>query len=69
MRTYLKNDHINRKNAVLIYSTSKIFYVGKVPELFFEKMTKKLNNFEVFLVEKVPKSSVFNLDCLENRKI
>ena len=32
-------------------------------------MTQKLIDFEAFLVGKVPKSSVFNRDCLENRKI
>ena len=31
-------------------------------------MTQKLVNFDAFLVGKVPKSSIFNRDCLENRK-
>ena len=47
------------------YTHSKWSYVGKVPKLFFENLTKKLINFEVFLVGKVPKSSVFNGECLE----
>ena len=31
-----------------------------------ETENQKWIDFEVFLVEKVPKSSVFNGDCLEN---
>ena len=65
MRTCLKNGHKNRKNAILIYSTFKIIYVGKVPKIIFEKLTQKMINFELFLVKKVPKSSVFNRVCLE----
>ena len=48
------------------YTHSKSCYVGKVPKIIFEKFDKKLINFEVFLVRKVPKSSVFKRDCLEN---
>jgi len=44
----------------------KEFYVRKVPKIIFEKLTQKLINFEVFLVGKVPKNSVFNEECLEN---
>ena len=44
----------------------KLTYVGKVPKTIFENLSVKLINFEVFLVEKVPKSSVFNQDLLEN---
>ena len=29
-------------------------------------MSEKLINFEAYLVGKVPKSSVFNVECLEN---
>ena len=36
---------------------------------FLKNLTQKLIDFEAFLVGKVPKSSVFNRDCLENRKI
>ena len=43
---------------------SKWSYVGKVPKIIFEKLTHKLINFEVILVGKVPKSSVFNGECL-----
>ena len=44
----------------------KLTYVGKVPKIIFENLREKLVNFEVFLVEKVPKSSVFNQDYLKN---
>ena len=50
-------NHIHMKK----YST-----LEKYLKLFFENLTKKLINFEVFLVGKVPKSSVFNRECLEN---
>ena len=60
-----KTEKINFKS----YTHPKCSYVGKVPKIIFEKLTQKLINFEVFLVGKVPKSSVFNRDCLENRKI
>ncbi len=43
----------------------KLTYVGKVPKIIFENLIEILINFEVFLVGKVPKSSVFNRDCLE----
>ena len=69
MRACLKNGHENRKNAVLIYSTSKIIYVGKVPKIIFEILIQKLINFEVFLAGKVPKSSVFNRVCLETSNL
>ena len=69
MRTCLKKGRKTRKNAVLIYSTFKIFYVGKVTKLFFKNLTQKSINFEAFLVEKVPKNSNFNRDCLENRDL
>ena len=52
-----------------IVAHSKWSYVGKVPKIIFEKLTQKLIDFKAFLVGKVPKSSVFNRDCLENRKI
>ena len=42
----------------------KLTYVGKVTKIIFESLREKLINF---LVEKVPKSSVFNRECLENR--
>ena len=45
---------------------SKLTYVGKVPKMIFEKFIQKLVNFESILVEKVPKSSVFNREFLEN---
>ena len=48
------------------YNTLKIIYVGKLPKVIFEKLTQKLINFEVCLVGKVPKSSDFNRECLEN---
>ena len=48
------------------YTHEKILYVGKVPKIIFENLTQKLINFEVFLVRKVPKSSIFNQKCLEN---
>ena len=51
------------------YTHSKWSYVGKVPKLVFENLTQNMINFEAFLVEKVPKSSVFNRNCMENRKI
>ena len=38
----------------------KLTYVGKVPKMIFEKLTQKVIDFKTFLVEKVPKSSVFN---------
>ena len=41
----------------------------KYLKLFLKNWTKKLINFEVFLVGKVPKSSVFNGTCLENTDI
>ena len=34
--------------------------------MIFEKLTQKLIIFETFFVGKVPKSSVFNRECLEN---
>ena len=68
MRTHLKNGRKSQKNAVLIYYTLWIIYVGKVPKIIFEKLIEKLINFEVFLVGKVPKIGVFNRDCLENSK-
>ena len=37
----------------------------KYLKLISKNLTQKLINFEVFLVGKVPKSSVFNRDCLE----
>ena len=37
----------------------------KYLNIFFEKLTKKLTDLEALLVGKVPKSSVFNRDCLE----
>ena len=48
------------------YAHSKWSYVGKVPKIIFESLTQKLINFEIFLVGKLPKSSVFNQDCFEN---
>ena len=48
------------------YTHSKWSYVGKVPKLIFEKITQKLINFQEFYVGKVPKSSVFNQECLES---
>ena len=45
-----------------IYAQEKYHYVGKVPKIIFEELTY----FEVFLVGKVPKSSVFNRVCLES---
>ena len=45
------------------------FTLEKYLNIFFEKLTQKLIDFEAFLVGKIPKSSVFNRDCLENRKI
>ena len=48
-----------------IVAHSKWDYVGKVPKHIFENWLKKLINFEAFLVGKVPKSSVFNRECLE----
>ena len=48
------------------YTHSKWSYVGKVPKINFEKLTWKIDQFlSIF----GPKSSVFNRDCLENRKI
>ena len=44
----------------------KLTYVGKVPKIIFENLSEKLTNFEAYFVGKVPKSSVFNRDCLEN---
>ena len=41
----------------------------KYLKLFFKNLTKKLTNFEVFLVGKVPKSSVFNRECLETSNL
>ena len=48
------------------YAHTKCSYIGKVPKFNFEKLTQKIVNFEIILVEKVPKSSVFNRDCLQN---
>ena len=48
-----------------IVAHSKWSYVGKVPIIIFEILTQNMINFEAFLVGKVPKSSVFNRDCLE----
>ena len=48
------------------YAHSKCSYVGKVPKIIFENLTKKLINFEAFFVGKVPKIVVFNRVCLEN---
>ena len=52
-----------------IVAHSKCCYVGKVPKHIFGKLTQKLINFELFLVGKVPKSSVFNQECLEARNL
>ena len=41
-------------------ASPKSTYVGKVPKIIFEILIQKLINFEIFLVGKVPKSSVFN---------
>ena len=49
-----------------IVAHSKWDYVGKVPKLVFEKLTKRLINFEAFFAKKVPKNCVFNRECLEN---
>ena len=38
----------------------------KYLNIFSKKLTQKLINFEAFYVGKVPKSSVFNRECLEN---
>ena len=51
-----------------IVAHSKWSYVGIVPKIIFEKLTQKLIDFEAFLVGKVPKSIVFNRDCLEIEK-
>ena len=48
-----------------IVAHSKWDYVGKVPKHIFKKLTQKFINFEVFLVGKVPKTDVFNRECLE----
>ena len=49
-----------------IVTHSKCSYVGKVPKWFFENFKKKIIIFWGLFVGKVPKSSVFNRDCLEN---
>ena len=51
------------------YAHSKWSYVGKVPKLIFVKLSQKIVQFEVFLVEKVPKSSVFNQECFETSNL
>ena len=52
-----------------IVAHSKCCYVGKVPKMIFENLTQKLIDFEAFLVGKVPKSSVFNQECLETSNL
>ena len=47
------------------YAHSKWSYVGKVPKIIFEKLIQKFIDFEVSLVGKVPKYSVFNREGLE----
>ena len=49
-----------------IVAHPKCSYVGKVPKLIFENFTKKIIIFWGLFVEKVPKNSVFNRECLEN---
>ena len=44
----------------------KLTYVGKVPKIIFENLTKKMNEYLALFVGYVPKSSFFNRDCLEN---
>ena len=48
------------------YAHKKWSYVGKVPKIIFESLTQKLINFRAFLVGKVLKSNVFDVECLEN---
>ena len=50
-------NHIHIQNGVTL---------EKYLKLFSKNWPKKLINFEIFLVGKVPKSSVFNRDCLES---
>ena len=40
-----------------IVAHSKWDYVGKVPKIFFVKLTQKMIDFEAFLVGKVTKST------------
>ena len=53
---YCHLNHIHIQNSVTL---------GKYLNYFFENLPQKLINFEAVFVGKVPKSSVFNQDCLE----
>ena len=50
-------NHMHIQNAVTL---------EKYLKLFLKNLTQKLNDFEAIYVEKVPKCSVFNQECLEN---
>ena len=52
-----------------IVAHSKCCYVGKVPKMIFEKLTQKMIDFKAIMVGKVPKSSVFNQECLETNNL
>ena len=49
-------NHIHMKNIITL---------EKYLKLFLKNLIQKLINFEAFYVGKVPKSSVFNQECLE----
>ena len=61
-----KQPQKNQKLQFKSYTHPKFIYVGKVPKLLFENLTQKLIDFKTFFVGKVPKSSVYNRECLEN---
>ena len=55
-----------KKCRFLYIHIKNVVTLEKYLNYFFENMYKNLINFEVFLVGKVPKSSVFNRESLEN---
>ena len=68
MRTCLKKGHENGKNAKMNSSTQKCFTLKNVWKIIFEKLTQKLINFEASYIEFTKWNSVFNGECLENKK-
>ena len=68
MRTCLKKDHENGKNAKMNSSTQKPFTLKNVWKIIFKKMTQKLMIFQVFYVESSKQNGVFNGGCLETSK-
>ena len=53
------------KMPFLYIHIKNIITLEKYLKLNFENLTQKLIDFEAFYIGKVPKSSVFNRECLE----